>query len=78
MTGCTGGSRGGRAYTAWRPLARIIPQRKFVIPKRSEESPGEAGPVVRTDALRAGILNETMRSIERSGHLAPLRMTACV
>jgi hypothetical protein len=34
----------------------MIPEGSIVIPKRSEESPGEAGPLVWNDALRAGIL----------------------
>jgi hypothetical protein len=42
--------------TYWRKLLeRIIHEEGFVIP-RNEESPGAAGPVMWTDALRAGIL----------------------
>jgi hypothetical protein len=54
----------------------MIHEERIVILSASEDSPGGAGPASWTDALRAGILNETMRSFERSGHLAPLRMTA--
>jgi hypothetical protein len=40
-------------------LARMIHEERIVILSASEASSGEAGPVSWTDALRAGILNET-------------------